>query len=56
MPAYLGMLMGSKPVQTAVKGCQNADQWLQVHLNLALTHRKVQMRFLTFTSMKASAP
>lgn len=44
LPAYLRMLMGSKPAQTAVKGCQNADQWLQVFLNLALTRWKVQTR------------
>lgn len=29
MPAYLRMLRGAKPVQTAVKGRQNADHELQ---------------------------
>lgn len=29
MPAYLRMLRRAKPVQTAVKGCQNADRELQ---------------------------
>lgn len=35
MPAYLRMLRGTKPVQTAVKGCQKADQELQACLNSA---------------------
>lgn len=56
MPAYLVTLMESKLVQTAVKGCQNADEWLQVYLNSALTRREVETRFLTFTFVKASAP
>lgn len=29
MPAYLRMLRGAKPVQTAVKGRQNADHELR---------------------------
>lgn len=35
MPAYLRMLKGTKPVRTAVKGCQKSDQELQACLNSA---------------------
>lgn len=35
MPAYLRMLKGPKPVQTAVRGCQKEDQELQACLNSA---------------------
>lgn len=34
-PAYLRMLRGTKPVQTAVKGCQKEDRELRACLNSA---------------------